>query len=79
MDGSQSVGALPMDVKKYKIDALICAAYKWLMGPYSTALAYINEDFNEKGIDSDFQPMKEVFSAIVDDINEQQLLNLSGV
>ncbi len=47
VDGSQSVGALPMDVKKYKIDALICAAYKWLMGPYSTALSFIHEDFNE--------------------------------
>ena len=47
VDGSQSVGALPIDVRKLKIDALICAAYKWLMGPYSTALSYIHEDFNE--------------------------------
>jgi len=47
VDGSQSVGALPIDVKKFKIDALICAAYKWLMGPYSTALSYIHEDFND--------------------------------
>jgi selenocysteine lyase/cysteine desulfurase len=46
VDGSQSVGALPIDVKTCNIDALICAAYKWLMGPYSTALAYIHEDFN---------------------------------
>jgi len=30
-----------------KIDVLICAAYKWLMGPYSTALSYIHEDFHE--------------------------------
>ena len=47
VDGSQSVGALPMDVKKANIDALICAAYKWLMGPYSTALSFIHEDFND--------------------------------
>jgi selenocysteine lyase/cysteine desulfurase len=46
VDGSQSVGALPIDVKECRIDALICAAYKWLMGPYSTALSYIHEDFN---------------------------------
>lgn len=46
VDGSQSVGALPIDVKACHIDALICAAYKWLMGPYSTALSYIHEDFN---------------------------------
>jgi selenocysteine lyase/cysteine desulfurase len=47
VDGSQSVGALPIDVVACKIDALICAAYKWLMGPYSTALSYIHEDFND--------------------------------
>ncbi len=47
VDGSQSVGALPIDVKKYNISALVCAAYKWLMGPYSTALAYMHEDFNQ--------------------------------
>jgi selenocysteine lyase/cysteine desulfurase len=47
VDGSQSVGALPIDVKANHIDALICAAYKWLMGPYSTALSYIHKDFNE--------------------------------
>lgn len=49
VDGSQSVGALPINVEACKIDALICAAYKWLMGPYSTALSYIHKDFN-KGI-----------------------------
>jgi len=47
VDGSQSVGALPVDVKKANIDALICAGYKWLMGPYSTALSYIHKDFND--------------------------------
>lgn len=46
VDGSQSVGALPIDVEVCQIDALICAAYKWLMGPYSTALSYIHKDFN---------------------------------
>lgn len=47
VDGSQSVGALPIDVKQYRIDALICAAYKWLMGPYSTALSFIHKEFND--------------------------------
>ncbi|PSR12115.1 MAG: aminotransferase [Bacteroidetes bacterium] len=40
VDGTQSVGALPFDVAKIRPDALVCAAYKWLMGPYATALAY---------------------------------------
>ncbi len=47
VDGSQSVGALPVDVEKFRIDALVSAAYKWLMGPYSTALSFIHPDFND--------------------------------
>ena len=47
VDGTQSVGALPMDVQKYKIDALICGGYKWLMTPYSMGFAYYSERFND--------------------------------
>jgi selenocysteine lyase/cysteine desulfurase len=43
IDGTQSVGALPFDVQKIKPDALICAGYKWLMGPYSIGMAYFSE------------------------------------
>ena len=46
VDGTQSVGAIPIDVKALKIDALICASYKWLFGPYSMALGYFSEKFN---------------------------------
>ena len=45
-DGTQSVGALPIDVTDFKIDALITAAYKWLLGPYSIGLAYYREIYN---------------------------------
>ena len=40
IDGTQSVGALPFNVSDIQPDALICAGYKWLMGPYSIGLAY---------------------------------------
>ncbi|NBC27267.1 MAG: aminotransferase class V-fold PLP-dependent enzyme [Bacteroidetes bacterium] len=40
IDGTQSVGALPFDVQEIEPDALVCAGYKWLMGPYSIGLAY---------------------------------------
>lgn len=46
VDGTQSVGAMPIDVMEYQIDALICATYKWLLGPYSMGLAYFSERFN---------------------------------
>ncbi|WP_114749252.1 aminotransferase class V-fold PLP-dependent enzyme [Pleomorphovibrio marinus] len=47
VDGTQSVGALPFSVKKVQPDALICAGYKWLMGPYSLGLAYLGPAFDE--------------------------------
>lgn len=40
IDGTQSVGALPFDVGEVQPDALICAGYKWLMGPYGIAMGY---------------------------------------
>lgn len=46
LDGTQSVGALPFDIQEIKPDALISAAYKWLMGPYSIGLAYYGEKFD---------------------------------
>ncbi|MCB0562939.1 MAG: aminotransferase class V-fold PLP-dependent enzyme [Phaeodactylibacter sp.] len=47
VDGTQSVGALPFDVQEIKPDALICAGYKWLMGPYSLGLAYFGPAFDD--------------------------------
>lgn len=46
VDGTQSVGALPMDIEEFKIDALVCSGYKWLLGPYSIGLAYYSEFFD---------------------------------
>ncbi len=46
IDGTQSVGALPFDVQELQPDALICAGYKWLMGPYSIGLAYYGPAFD---------------------------------
>lgn len=47
VDGTQSVGAMSIDVKKCRIDALVCAGYKWLMGPYAIGLAYYSPKFND--------------------------------
>jgi selenocysteine lyase/cysteine desulfurase len=47
IDGTQSVGALPFDVDQLKPDALVCAGYKWLLGPYGTALAYYGPAFDD--------------------------------
>ena len=47
IDGTQSVGALPFDIQTLQPDALICAGYKWLMGPYSIGLAYYGPFFDD--------------------------------
>ena len=46
IDGTQSVGAYPFDIQKYQPDALICAGYKWLLGPYSIGLAHYGPAFD---------------------------------
>ena len=46
IDGTQSVGTMPFDIKEIQPDALVCAAYKWLMGPYGFGVAYYGERFD---------------------------------
>lgn len=46
VDGSQSIGALPLDIQEVQLDALITVGYKWLMGPYSLGYAYYGEYFD---------------------------------
>ena len=46
VDGTQSVGAMPFDVQRVRPDALVCAGYKWLLGPYSTGLAWYGPAFD---------------------------------
>lgn len=53
VDGTQSVGAIPIDVQACSIDALVCAGYKWLMGPYAIGFAYLGPRFNNG------QPLEE--------------------
>ena len=47
IDGTQSVGALPFNVRDIKPDALICAGYKWLLGPYGIGVAYWGPRFDD--------------------------------
>jgi selenocysteine lyase/cysteine desulfurase len=41
IDGTQSVGALPFDVRSIDPDYLAVASYKWLLGPYSFGFLYV--------------------------------------
>lgn len=47
IDATQSVGALPLDVGGLRPDAVISAAYKWLLGPYGVALGWFGPRFDD--------------------------------
>lgn len=46
IDGTQSIGALPFDLQEIQADAVICAGYKWLFGPYAIAVGYFGPRFD---------------------------------
>ncbi len=41
VDVTQSLGVLAVDIKAMQPDFLICATYKWLLGPYSLGFLYV--------------------------------------
>ena len=41
LNGSQAVGARPLDVSRHPIDAMTCAGFKWLCGPYGTGFCWL--------------------------------------
>lgn len=41
LDVTQSLGALPLDLAAVRPDFLVCAGYKWLLGPYSLGYLYV--------------------------------------
>jgi selenocysteine lyase/cysteine desulfurase len=41
IDATQSQGALPFDLAAIQPDYLVCAGYKWLLGPYSVGYLYV--------------------------------------
>ncbi|MGE0814572.1 MAG: aminotransferase class V-fold PLP-dependent enzyme [Vicinamibacterales bacterium] len=69
IDGTQSVGALPFDVQAIQPDALICATYKWLMGPYSMGFAYLGPRFD------DGEPLEETWIGRAGSENFKELVN----
>lgn len=48
VDGTQSIGAMPFSIAEIQPDALIVATYKYLLGPYGSALAYYGPYFDDK-------------------------------
>lgn len=51
VDGIQALGAVPVDVRRARIDVLSCGGQKWLCSPYGTGLVYVR-----RGIVDRFEP-----------------------
>jgi cysteine desulfurase / selenocysteine lyase len=43
VNGSQAIGARPIDVTALPIDALACSGFKWLCGPYATGFGWLSD------------------------------------
>ncbi len=69
VDATQSVGAMPFDVEAVQPDVLICATYKWLLGPYSVSLAYFGPRFDD-GV-----PLEETWIARANSEDFQRLVD----
>jgi selenocysteine lyase/cysteine desulfurase len=75
IDGTQSIGAMPFDLQRIQPDALVCAAYKHMMGPYGLGLAWLGPRFDGG------RPLEETwlgrrgsedFSGLVDYVDDYQ-------
>lgn len=44
VDGSQSIGALPLDVATIRPDYVVSVGYKWLLGPFGVGYLYVAEE-----------------------------------
>ena len=47
VDGIQSLGAHPFNVREVRPDFLVASAYKWLLGPYGIGFLYAGERWRE--------------------------------
>jgi selenocysteine lyase/cysteine desulfurase len=72
VDATQSVGALPLDVKRVDPDFLAVASYKWLLGPYSLGFLYVAPRW-QRG-----RPIEHNWIARKDAENFAGLVNYSG-
>ena len=47
LDLTQSLGAYPFSLQDLDAAFVMCAGYKWLLGPYSTAFMYVNPRYHD--------------------------------
>jgi len=45
---SQAAGAFKIDLTQWDVDAVVCAGYKWLLGPYGTGFCWIRKEVRQQ-------------------------------
>ncbi|HUK53295.1 MAG TPA: aminotransferase class V-fold PLP-dependent enzyme [Candidatus Binatia bacterium] len=48
LDVTQACGSLPLDFRSLGADFAVCAAYKWLLGPYGTGFVWARRELSEQ-------------------------------
>lgn len=48
VDGTQSVGAIPIDVEALRIDALVVSAHKWMLGPLGIGFMALSDEMLDR-------------------------------
>jgi cysteine desulfurase / selenocysteine lyase len=47
VNGSQAVGAMPLEVGRLPVDAMVSVGFKWLCGPYGTGVCWLRPELFE--------------------------------
>jgi cysteine desulfurase/selenocysteine lyase len=45
---SQAAGAFDIDLRSLEVDAVVCAGYKWLLGPYGTGFCWMRPEVRQE-------------------------------
>jgi selenocysteine lyase/cysteine desulfurase len=69
IDGTQTIGAMDFELDRIQPDAVVCAAYKWLLGPYSLAFGWFGPRLDD-GV-----PLEETWIARAGSENFQGLVD----
>jgi len=48
VDAIQSLGVVPINVKKEEVDIFASGSYKWLLGPFGASILYVKRDIYDK-------------------------------
>jgi cysteine desulfurase/selenocysteine lyase len=76
VDAIQSVGTMPVDVKRDDVDFLMAACYKWLLSPPGAAYLYVKDELIEK-FEPPFVGWASVKQEIFDTTDFWDIWNLS--